>query len=383
MNRKICVITGSRAEYGLLRWVMQGIKDEPSLTLQIIATGMHLSPQFGNTYQEIEGDGFAIDRKVEMLTGSDTPVGVAKSMGKGINGIADALNELKPDVALVLGDRFEVMAAAQVLVVLQIPIIHLCGGDVGSGTYDNIFRDCISLMSNLHCVTHEDAKQRVKELGVSEEYIHNVGATCVDGIQKLDLLTLSELCKQTGIEIHGKIIVVTYHPLTRGAPNSSRELIELLMALEIFSTKTDVTIVFTGTNADNGGRELSSLIIQYVESHDNCYFFQSLGHLRYLSLVKHALMVVGNSSSGIYEAPYLGTSTIDVGIRQLGRLAPTSVARCDARTDEILAKMNSILSNGFPLTQMVYGDGTASMRIVELIMGFVGNSLSGMGTDVH
>ena len=166
MNQKICVITGSRAEHGLLRWVMQGIKDEPSLTLQIIATGMHLSPQFGNTYQEIEGDGFAIDRKVEMLTGSDTPVGIAQSMGNGMIRIAEAINELNPDVALVLGDRFEVMAAAQVLVVLQIPIIHLCGGDVGSGTYDNIFRDCISLMSNLHCVTHEDAKQRVKELGV-------------------------------------------------------------------------------------------------------------------------------------------------------------------------------------------------------------------------
>ena len=383
MTHKICVITGSRAEYGLLRWVMQGIKDDPSLTLQIIATGMHLSPQIGNTYQEIEGDGFAIDRKVEMLTGSDTPVGIAKSMGNGMIRIAEAINELKPDVALVLGDRFEIMAASQALVVLQIPIIHLCGGDIGSGTYDNIFRDCISLMSTLHCVTHEEAKRRVTELGIPKASVHCVGATCVDGIQALDLLPLSELCRQLEIEIRGQIIVVTYHPLTWGASNSSRELIELLMALEIFASKNEVTTVFTGTNADNGQSELKSLIDQYVESHNNCYAFQSLGHLRYLSLMKHALMVVGNSSSGIYEAPYLGTSTIDVGIRQLGRLAPTSVARCDAIATEILSKMNSVLSNGFATTQMVYGDGTASRRILELIKSFVSNSHRKIETDVY
>ena len=383
MTRKICVITGSRAEYGLLRWVMQGIKDDPSLTLQIIATGMHLSPQFGNTYQEIEGDGFAIDRKVEMLTGSDTPVGISKSMGNGMIRIAEAINELKPDVALVLGDRFEIMAASQALVVLQIPIIHLCGGDIGSGTYDNIFRDCISLMSTLHCVTHEDAKRRITELGIPKASVHCVGATCVDGIQALDLLPLSELCRQLEIEIRGQIIVVTYHPLTRGASNSSRELIELLMALEIFASENEVTTVFTGTNADNGQSELRSLIDQYVESHNNCYAFQSLGHLRYLSLMKHALIVVGNSSSGIYEAPYLGTSTIDVGIRQLGRLAPTSVARCDAIATEILSKMNSVLSNGFATTQMVYGDGTASRRILELIKSFVSNSHRRIETDVY
>ena len=383
MTRRFCVITGSRAEYGLLRWVMQGIKAEPSLTLQIIATGMHLSAQFGNTYQEIEGDGFAIDRKVEMLTGSDTPVGIAKSMGNGMIRIAEAINELKPDVALVLGDRFEIMAASQALVVLQIPIIHLCGGDIGSGTYDNIFRDCISLMSTLHCVTHEEAKRRVTELGIPKASVHCVGATCVDGIQALDLLPLSELCRQLEIEIRGQIIVVTYHPLTWGASNSSRELIELLMALEIFASKNEVTTVFTGTNADNGQSELKSLIDQYVESHNNCYAFQSLGHLRYLSLMKHALMVVGNSSSGIYEAPYLGTSTIDVGIRQLGRLAPTSVARCDAIATEILSKMNSVLSNGFATTQMVYGDGTASRRILELIKSFVSNSHRKIETDVY
>lgn len=382
MTRKICVITGSRAEYGLLRWVMQGIKDDSSLTLQIIATGMHLSPQFGNTYQEIERDGFAIDRKVAMLTGSDTPVGIAQSMGNGMIRIAEAINELKPDVALVLGDRFEIMAASQVLVVLQIPIVHLCGGDIGSGTYDNIFRDCISLMSNLHCVTHEDAKQRVTELGISKASVHCVGATCVDGIQSLDLLPLSELCKQLEINVRGQIIVVTYHPLTLGASKSSEELNELLMALEVFASENEVTTVFTGTNADNGQSELKRLIDQYVENHNNCYAFQSLGHLRYLSLIKHALMVVGNSSSGIYEAPYLGTSTIDVGVRQLGRLAPTSVVHCDAQKDDILAQMSSIKSTAFPATQMIYGDGTASSKIVELVKSYVDDLSSRKGDDV-
>jgi len=381
MTRKICVITGSRAEYGLLRWVMQGIKAEPTLTLQIIATGTHLSPHFGSTYLEIEDDGFVIDCKIEILTESDTPVGIAETMGNGISRIAAALNVIKPDLAIVLGDRFEIMAAAQALVVLQIPIVHLCGGDVGSGTFDNVFRDCISLMSNLHCVTHEGAKERVVQLGVLEESVHCVGATCVDGIQKLDLLPLSELCKQLKIELRGQLVVVTYHPLTRSLSSSTEELRELLKALELFSLTTDVTIIFTGTNADNGRVELSRLVDQFVESHNNCYSFKSLGHLRYMSLIKHALMVVGNSSSGIYEAPYLGTSTIDVGGRQLGRRAPTSVLHCDAKVDIILAKMVSAHADGFPATQMIYGDGSASIRILELIKSYVDDLPSRKSTD--
>ena len=382
MTRKICVVTGSRAEYGLLRWVMQGIKDEPTLTLQIIATGTHLSPHFGSTYQEIEDDGFVIDSKIEILTESDTPVGIAETMGNGISRIAAVLNEIEPDLAIVLGDRFEIMATVQALVVLQIPIVHLCGGDVGSGTFDNIFRDCISLMSDLHCVTHEGAKERVTHLGILEETVHCVGATCVDGIHNLDLLPLNELCKQLEIELKGQILVVTYHPLTRSLSSSTGELLELLMALELFSLTTDVTIIFTGTNADNGRDELNKLIDQFVESHNNCYTFKSLGHLRYMSLIKHALMVIGNSSSGIYEAPYLGTSTIDIGSRQLGRLAPTSVAHCDAKVDIILSKMVSVYADGFPVTQMIYGDGSASIRILELVKSYVDDLPSRKSTDV-
>jgi UDP-hydrolysing UDP-N-acetyl-D-glucosamine 2-epimerase len=371
MTPKVCVITGSRAEYGLLRWVMQGIKEDPSLTLQVIATGMHLSPRFGNTYQEIEEDGFLIDYKVAMLSEDNSGVGVARSMGTGMRGLADALDKLKPDLAIVLGDRFEIMTAAQALVILQIPVVHLCGGDVGSGTFDNIFRDCISLMSNLHCVTHSEAKLRLIEMGIPRENIYNFGATSVDAIRKLNYLTFEELKGELGLFLNRDFIVVTFHPLTHGGSSASTEIRELLLALDAFRDQSEVSIIFTGTNADPGGTEFTKLIDQFIEKHNNCHAFQSLGHFRYLNLVKHAMMVVGNSSSGIYEAPYLGTPTINIGIRQRGRKSSNSVFHCDALATEILNSMNFVLNNRPKSSQMVYGDGTASEKIVGLVKSFL------------
>ena len=367
MKKRVCVITGSRADYGLLRLIMQGIKKSPNLNLQVIATGMHLSEDYGNTYKEIESDGFDIDRKVPIITRSETEIDVIKSMGEGIKELAVALDDLKPDLAVILGDRYEIMAAAQALVVMQIPAVHLCGGDAGSGTYDNIFRNCISLMSVQHCVTHERAKQNLLSLGICEESIHNVGATCVDGIQEMDLLNLSELCEELDIVLLGQLVVVTFHPLTRGLNTSVQEFQEILMALNKLKSVCEITIVFTASNADNGGGDINQMINSFVENHDASYWIKSLGQFRYLSLIKNALMVVGNSSSGIYEAPYLDTSTINVGRRQNGRLAPESVIQSEARCDDIFDAMCEVISDGFTPCKMLYGNGGASKEVVKII----------------
>ena len=228
MNQKICVITGSRAEYGLLRWVMQGIKDEPSLTLQIIATGMHLSAQFGNTYQEIEGDGFVIDRKIQMLTGSDTPVGIAKSMGNGLIGFADALNELKPDLVIVLGDRFEIFSAVAAALVARIPVAHIHGGELTEGNFDDALRHSITKMSQLHFVAAEEYRNRVIQLGESPDRVFNVGGLGVDNIARTKLIKKEELESELQFKFQERNLIVTFHPVTLETDSGLKQLMELL-----------------------------------------------------------------------------------------------------------------------------------------------------------
>jgi len=369
--RKICVVTGSRAEYGLLRWVMEGIKNHPDLVLQVIATGMHLSSEFGSTYTEIEDDGFVIDLKVPILNDEDTPQGIAKAMGAAMVGFSDALAKLNPDCTLILGDRFEIMSVAQVSVLLQIPIIHLCGGDIGSGTYDNIFRECISKMADLHFVTHKEAGSRVASLGVATENIHNVGSTSIDGIIRLPLLSRVELEKDLGVLFNELVVVVTFHPLTRSSENSLDQLQEVFRALDKLAQNIPLTIVFTGSNSDNGGLELNKEIQKYSALHENCHFFRSLGHLRYLSLLKCSTIVMGNSSSGIYEAPYLQTFTVDIGERQRGRAAPSSVYHCLPKAEDIYTVSSSLMHKEFVKIPMIYGSGGASSEITKIINNFL------------
>jgi UDP-hydrolysing UDP-N-acetyl-D-glucosamine 2-epimerase len=371
VKRKICVVTGSRAEYGLLRWVMEGIKNHPDLTLQLVVTGTHLSSEFGNTYTEIENDGFIIDKKVPILNGIDTPQGIAMAMGAGMVGFEDALSNLKPDCILVLGDRFEIMSVAQVSVLLQIPIVHLCGGDIGSGTFDNIFRDCISKMADLHFVTHNEAKTRLKSIGVADEYIHNVGSTSIDGILRLPLLDIEDLENDLEIKFEKLIVLMTFHPLTRSTKNSMNQLEEVFKALKMLSENFPTTVVITGSNSDNGGIEINEAIQSYVGMNENFYFFRSLGHLRYLSLLKCATFVIGNSSSGIYEAPYLQTFTVNIGERQEGRAAPASVFHCQPKAEEIYRLSNLLISEEFVNIEMIYGSGGASSEIVRLSNEFL------------
>lgn len=364
MTRKICVITGSRAEYGLLYWLMKGIQDDIELQLQVVVTGMHLSPEFGLTYKVIEADGFTIDAKVETLLSSDTQVGVAKSIGLGITGLADALVHLAPNMVVVLGDRFEILAAAQAAMVLQIPLAHLAGGDNGMGTYDNIIRHCITKMASLHFVTHEDARRRVIQLGECPERVFCFGATSVDNIIKMPLLPREILERELGIRLKELIFLVTFHPLTMDDLSAEVQLQALLNVLSDLQNTNNYSVIFTKSNADNGGRTLNHILEEYVKRNSNCHLFDSLGQTRYLSMMKHASVVIGNSSSGIYEAPYMKTPTVDIGNRQRGRAAPISVIRCEADELSIREAIFAALNFEFNDTAMIYGDGNTSNKIL-------------------
>ena len=369
MSRKICVITGTRAEYGLLRWVTQGIKDDPELTLQIIATGMHLSPEFGLTYREIEQDGFQIDRKVEMLTSSDTPVGIAKSMGLGLIGFADALNELLPDLIVVLGDRFEIFAAVAAALVARIPVAHLHGGETTEGAFDEALRHSITKISHLHFVAAEEYRQRVIQLGEQPERVFLVGGLGIDAIKRTALLDRVALEASLDFRLGVKNLLITFHPVTLESQSSAQQMAELLTALGQLGN--DTHLIFTMPNADNGNRELARMIEDFVASHSNARAYASLGQLRYLSCVQHVDGVIGNSSSGLAEAPSLATGTINIGDRQRGRLKAQSVIDCPPQRQAILDAINSLYTADFRLSLQTmvnpYGEGGASQKIVQVL----------------
>ncbi len=366
--RKICVITGTRAEYGLLRWVMQGIKDDPELTLQIIATGMHLSPEFGLTYRNIEQDGFQIDRKVEMLTSSDTSVGIAKSMGLGLIGFADALHELKPDLIVVLGDRFEILAAVSAALVARIPVTHLHGGELTEGAFDDAIRHSITKMSHLHFVAAEEYRQRVIQLGEQPDHVFLVGGLGIDNIKRLKLLDREELEASIDFRLGPKNLLITFHPVTLEAATASEQMAELLVAL---AELKDTQLIFTMPNADTDGRVLIRMVDEFVAQHTNAQAYTSLGQLRYLSCVSHVDGVVGNSSSGLAEVPSFRKGTVNVGDRQRGRLQAESVISCEPTYESIAAAIKKLYSTDFQLSLSKvtnpYGEGGASEKVVEIL----------------
>lgn len=366
--RKICVITGTRAEYGLLRWVMQGIKDDSDLTLQIIATGMHLSPEFGLTWRQIEEDGFRIDRKVEMLLSSDSPVGIAKSMGLGMIGMADALNDLRPDILVALGDRFEIFAAAAAALVARIPVAHLHGGEKTEGAFDEALRHSITKMSHLHFVAAEEYRRRVIQLGEAPDRVHLVGGLGIDNIKRLKLLDRAALEDSLDIRLGEKSLLITFHPATLENATATDQMAELLAALSLVS---DTQLIFTLPNADTDGRSLINMVNEFVARHDNARVFTSLGQLRYLSCIAHVDGVVGNSSSGLIEVPSFKKGTINIGDRQRGRLQADSVINCTPTRQDItdaLKKLYSIEFQGRLIkTKNPYGEGGASDKILEVI----------------
>ena len=368
MSRKICVITGTRADYGLLRWVMQGIKDNAELTLQIIATGMHLSPEFGLTHHEIEKDGFQIDRKVETLTSSDTSVGIAKSMGLGLIGFADALKELKPDLIVVLGDRFEIFAAAAAALVARIPIAHLHGGETTEGAFDEALRHSITKMAHLHFVATEEYRQRVIQLGERPERVFLVGGLGIDNIKCMKLLDREAFESSIGFSLGQKNLLITFHPVTLEIATAEAQMTELLAALVALE---DTQLIFTMPNADTDGRKLIAMVNEFVAQHQNARAFTSLGQLRYLSCIAHVDGVLGNSSSGLAEVPSFRKGTINIGDRQRGRLQAKSVIQCDPSRECIRAAIQTLYSASFQgsLSEVrnPYGDGGASEKVLAII----------------
>jgi GDP/UDP-N,N'-diacetylbacillosamine 2-epimerase (hydrolysing) len=368
MKRKICVITGTRAEYGLLRWVMQGVKDDPELALQIIATGMHLSPEFGLTYREIENDGFQIDRKVEILTSSDSSVGIAKSIGLGLIGFADALNELQPDLIVVLGDRFEIFSAVSAALVARIPVAHMHGGEATEGLIDEAIRHSITKMSQIHFVAADEYRQRVIQLGEQPERVFLVGGLGIDNMKRLKLLGRLELEASLGCRLAKKNLLITFHPVTLEDSTAESQMAELLSALdELKGTQ----LIFTLPNADTDGRILINMLEQFAASHTNAHVYASLGQLRYLSCISHVDGVVGNSSSGLLEAPSFKKGTINIGDRQQGRLQARSVINCEPTRQSIAKAIKKLYSSDFQFSlkqvRNPYGEAGASESIISTL----------------
>jgi len=364
--KKICVVTGTRAEYGLLRWVMESIRQSPELELQLIATGMHLSPEFGMTVEAIEADGFKIDRMVEMLLSSDTEVGVTKSMGLGMIGFADALAELKPNLMLVLGDRYEIFAAAASAMIARIPIAHLHGGEATEGLIDEPIRHSITKMSHLHFVAAEEYRRRVIQLGEQPENVFNVGGLGIDNILRLKLLARDELEEALNFKLRKRNLLITFHPVTLEQNTSAQQMDELLAAL---AELKDTGLVFTMPNADTEGRVLFDKIKEFCAEHPQARAYSSLGQLRYLSCIQHVDGVVGNSSSGLAEVPSFKKGTINIGDRQRGRLRAASVIDCEPDQDSIRNALKRLYSAEFQAqlsaVENPYGNGGASGAIVR------------------
>ncbi|WP_196210796.1 UDP-N-acetylglucosamine 2-epimerase [Citrobacter sp. Res13-Sevr-PEB04-36] len=374
-TRKVAVFTGTRAEYGLLYWLMKDIQSDEELQLQLLVSGMHLSPEFGNTWQQIEQDGFSIDEKIEILLSSDSPVGIAKSMGLGVLGFADALSRLKPDVLVILGDRFEALAAAQTAMILRIPVFHLHGGEITEGAYDDAIRHAITKLSYLHGTSTEEYKKRVVQLGENPARVANVGAIGLDHLKRGKFMTVEELSTSLNFSLKKPYVVVTYHPVTLGYEPAEASFTALLDALDKFP---ELQVILTYPNADDGGRKIIPLLEAYAaKSPERVKAIPSLGQVRYLSAVKYASAVVGNSSSGIIEVPAFDVPTVNIGVRQKGRIAAQSVLNCDATTESITATLTCAISRSYiregEQISNPYGQGNTSAKIIEMIksMNFV------------
>lgn len=368
----ICIVTGSRAEYGLLLPLMKSIRQDKSLQLQVIVTGMHLSPEFGLTYREIEKDGFIIHEKVEMLISGDSEVAIAKSTGIGIMGISDALQRLQPDWVVLLGDRFETFGAATAAHLLKIPIAHLHGGELTEGATDDAFRHSITKMAYLHFTSTDEYRKRVIQLGEDPARVFNTGAIGLDNIKGLSLLPKKQLEKELGFDGLGKTFLVTFHPVTLENRSSESQVKELLSALDAFPTQK---IIFTMPNADAGGRIIGQMLQEYEVQHPGrVKCFTSLGQLKYLSLLQHVLMVVGNSSSGIIEAPAFKIPTVNIGSRQDGRFKPATVIDAKPEKRSIEAAIRKAYSPDFlhrcANAANPYGKGNAAVQIMKQIRKF-------------
>jgi len=367
-RQKICVVTGSRAEYGLLYWILKEIEASSKFELSLVVTGMHLSPEFGQTYRAIENDGFVITRKVEMLVSSDTAVGVSKSMGLGLAGFGELYDELKPDIVLMLGDRFELLAAASAALVATIPIAHIHGGEITEGAFDDAIRHSITKMSHLHFTATEVYRQRVIQLGESADRVFNIGAPGIENIRRRPVLTRAAVEDALGIKLRNPSLLVTWHPATLSPGEGPKQFACLLRAL----AKIDAVLIFTHANADTEGRAINELVRAFVDDHPGkAVHHPSLGQDLYLSSLRYVSGVVGNSSSGIIEAPSIPVGTVNIGDRQRGRIKASSVVDCNVDEESILRALDTILKPEFQSvlsgTVNPHGDGDVAKKLVSIL----------------
>jgi UDP-N-acetylglucosamine 2-epimerase (non-hydrolysing)/GDP/UDP-N,N'-diacetylbacillosamine 2-epimerase (hydrolysing) len=363
--RKVCFVTGGRADFGLMVWPMRAIQQTAGLKLQLVATGMHLSPEFGYTINHIRDEGFAVDETVESLLSSDSGVGVAKSVGIGVIGFADAFARLEPDLVVVLGDRFETFAAAQAAMFMRLPMAHLFGGDITEGAVDESTRHAISKMSHLHFTSNRDSTRRLMQLGEDPARIHTIGSPGIDAIKRLKLMDRETLGREVGMPLGPRNMLVTFHPQTIEAGQSVNALDELFAALS--TLEPEFRLFFTLANADAEGRALNGRIEAFVASRANSIAVASLGQLRYLSLMNQVDVVVGNSSSGVLEAPSLNVPAVDIGDRQKGRERASSVFNTPAERNAVMAAISKALIRGRQPTVSPYGDGESSQRFADAI----------------
>ena len=345
MKRKVCIATGTRADWGLLSNIAKELNNRPDVELQIIATNMHLSPKFGNTYKEIEADGFKINYRVPVETDDDTAYDTVKSMSSIMAGFANAFETLKPDIIVILGDRYEMLAVASTATIYRIPIAHIAGGAISEGAYDENIRHSITKMSHIHLTETEEYRKRVIQLGENPERVINTGAIGVYNINNIPLLAKEEVEQYIGMKIIGETIQITFHPATLDSVPPEVQCKNLLAALD---RHPECRIIFTYPNNDTDGNIIIDLLEKFVSvNRHRAVIFPSLGMKRFLSLLKYISGVVGNSSSGIVEVPSMHIPTLDIGIRQKGRLAAESVIHCGTSIDEIDKGIETILSPEF------------------------------------
>lgn len=368
--RKICVVTATRAEYGLLRSLLDDIQNDPALELQIISTGSHLSPEFGYTNQQILDDAFRVNKQIEILLSSDTPVGVSKSMGLAQISFAEAFEELRPDLVVVLGDRFELIPIVSAANIARIPVAHLNGGELTEGAVDELIRHAITKLSQLHFTAMEEYSRRVIQMGESPDRVFNIGEVGLDNIRRMELLSKSAFEESIGVKLKKKNLLFTYHPeTTQSVDEVEADFNHILVALD---TLDDCLIIFTKANADVGGRLINKMIDQYVVAHkDKSVAFTSLGQLRYLSALQYVDAVVGNSSSGIVEAPSFRIASINIGSRQKGRVRADSTIDVEVEKQQIIDAIATIYTDAFQarLHTVInpYGQGYSSKKLVSII----------------
>jgi UDP-hydrolysing UDP-N-acetyl-D-glucosamine 2-epimerase len=354
MRRRICIVTGTRAEYGLLCRLMRAIDAAPDCELQVVATAMHLEQAFGHTVDLIRGDGFTVDGEVPMYLSGDRAADIARSTGIGLSGLADSFERLQPDIVVLLGDRFETLAAASAAALMRIPLAHIHGGEISEGAVDDALRHAITKLAHLHFVATDEFRRRVIQLGEAPDRVFVVGAPGLDNLARMDLPDRAELARHVGLDLDRALFLITYHPATLSDADPMSGVEELLAALMHFP---EAALLFTSANADAGGRAINQRLERFVKEHaGRAVLVSSLGQEFYLGALKQAGVVIGNSSSGIIEAPAVNVPTVNIGIRQKGRPRAASVIDCDERRDAIVAAirrardpaMQSALLRGHP-----------------------------------